>query len=505
MDDAAIVRRRLDDGRWRAGRLGADRATTLGIALYRVVTPPVSAPGIAICNPVALDAVEASGGSASVAADTDVQVPVVVLAVPAAGAKLACVLIDGSWVAIPGGSGPPCVCRVCITATGCGSAIAADIGIYPPAGCTGTPLATGHYDGVTEACFCLPASGLYYVQLTPTGGAEATYRPLCYLIDVTDEDCATEKDVAVSLPPYKYSVTIKVGGRPTPGPACDGDFLACYCGIPGATVRYQDTLNDVTATSDSNGYVGWPTLDTPAPGSPYTITVSGLDCGFDLPATFSGTVAFCPGIVRLVPLPAKSGFAYMSACTHPLPTTLYLDIYGATVTLGYVGYTSGHDIWEGCAGITCAHRATPTTCTFDEPMPAGEQFRYAIGSGTVYVKFRLYIAGVPDEFGSPCTSTVTYTLEVYGVTVPGSCDIFDHQLRLADKTWRWLGGDLNNPANWTQDTWDCSNVPSIGGVTVASDSGTWSSFCTCAGFSIPGSVSSADGIPCAADDYTLRF
>jgi len=410
----------------------------------------------------------------------------------------------------------PCDCRVCLTVQGCGTGITADFGVYTSAGCTGSPIATGSYDGSTPTCVCVPASGLYYVQVTPTGAASGVYRPHCFLLDVTDDDCAGEKDVTFNLWPYKYGVTVKVGGRPvfSAGGCKDeygeiSDIYSCYCGVEGATVRWQDGVNDLSATTDADGYVAFSDIDTPDAGAGYTITVSDLDCGYDLPATFTGTLGvgdFCPSTQKLVTLDPASGFEYMEACTHPLPTTLYLDIYGGTTTLSYAGYSYvfSRETWEGCTGITCSSRIMPVTCTFDEPQPPEDYYRYQISSGTVYLKFRLYVAGIPDEFGQPCTSDVTYRLEVYGVTASPLCTP-DGVERLAAKTWRFLGGSPSNPANWVQDTWDCSNVPSAGGVTVALDSGTWTDFCTCGGFSIDGSVGSADGIPCAADDYTLRY
>ena len=117
-----------------------------------------------------------------------------------------------------------CACRLCFTAQGCGAAVEFDWGVYSAAGCTGGALFTGHAARGAAPCVCLGEPGTYWIQITPTGDDSALWRPRCYQVVMTAEDCAGGKEITIPLSPYTHSVEIDVTGccgcaqRPTVPP-----------------------------------------------------------------------------------------------------------------------------------------------------------------------------------------------------------------------------------------------------------------------------------------------
>lgn len=419
-------------------------------------------------------------------------------------------------------------CPVCIDITSCGTAVPCDWGVYPSTdhSCTGTAIATGHYDGTAASCFNVPGVGTYDIQLTPTGAGSGVYRPRCTTLSVPD--CGTVTAVDFPILPYLYTVPILVYGAPNAaGVSCNASIydpiVPCYCPVPGATVRYEDGANDVTGTTDANGRVTFTGLDTVEPGTAYTITVSGLTgCGFDLPKGVSGTLsgsywcAFAPS----VHLDPAAGYTYGGSCWRPIPETAYVDAYGTTFTLTYQGntggtlYFSGYDVYEGCVGISCSNMAVPVIC--GGMWPVGEKFRCEGGhSGTVYVWMRLYLSSPANRwFDGNCDNPLTYTLEVAGWTCATNCDESGETVGewLVYQVWHYKGsGSMDDPANWEYLTLDCAaGSPPLGIGVFARSTGSWSDLCDCGDWYHTGSFTETTGwhtddgtLPCASSSWTV--
>lgn len=411
MDDATILRRRLDDGRRKTGRLGADRATTLGIALYEVVTAPATAPGIAMCHPVSLDAVEATGGSATVATDADVQVPVVVLRVPAVGERLRCVLIDGSWVATRGATGAGDCAVSLVVYYVCDPLHLAPVGgtivVYSShdGSCSGSVLLT-----TTSGDLSTIPDGTYDVHITPGDyhgaysydlGAVIETKPRCKTITIDRTACAGGTLVLpVHVEPKYYNVAVRIGGQ---------------CGtLDLADVRVHDGTNDVTlhAANYASTYFYFHNLLTPPNGSTLHVDVSGLDYCHIEPYSYELVLTLDPDdpehyglcnthdvdefgslpvLTYYNPLPTPSaGYAWYGGCQCPGPSTCtYTDDTGSNVLTPILSATPGViDYWEGC--ITLGDQAVewknPAPACPDGPIPIGGKYVLSGSPALAYVR-----------------------------------------------------------------------------------------------------------------------
>ncbi len=336
----------------------------------------------------------------------------------------------------------PCDCRVCLTIQGCGTGITADFGVYTAAGCTGSPIATGSYDGTTPECVCLPSSGSYYVQVTPTGDAAGVYRPHCYLLSVTDDDCAGEKDVTYYVAKYKYQVNITVGGvynKYFPGDEFSGPgWVPCplWAGI---SVSYTDGTNTVSGTTDSDGQIVFTDLDVPADietlDATWSISLSGFpahsgwtDTTISYTLTYGGT---CFPLDLCVVPDTASGYVWTPVCNHPLPKVLSLTWSGTTVSLtnpdtvptlvtGFhgncvsLGDRAWYGKWLGCSTISCTGTskvaATASCSGLGDPLGPCDPRFYAWSETTGSVPTWFMLFSHYDLDGSTCDDPVLWTL-----------------------------------------------------------------------------------------------
>ena len=113
-DDLRQLRNRVAEARARLASSGRDTSSVPGRYLGRVLNPPATVPGVAITNPLIVDAVQKLGGTVTITADTTTgaTVPVVVLGeLPSVGDTLRARQIAGTWIARKGAK--PCgTCRI---------------------------------------------------------------------------------------------------------------------------------------------------------------------------------------------------------------------------------------------------------------------------------------------------------------------------------------------------------------------------------------------------------
>jgi len=356
MDDAALLRRRIDDGRWREGRLGKPPGTTLGVAMYKVVAAPASAPGIAMCHPLSADAVEKTGGSATASEDTSADVPVVVLEVPAVGALLSCVLVDGYWVARHGtASDEDCPCEIDVTVS-CGALnVASNISAYSSSdgSCTGSVITSGTYDG-TPLRLCFPAPDpspkTYDLKIDPINvDGFLGHLSKCTQLVVAVENCGTVVSESFTVEPADYSWH----GRFY---LCgDSSLTTCglmnhCCSLPTGTYSLYDGLNTTTGdVTNAPGFCTTEAGDGPSPGhslpSPslpttFALTYVPPDCiasrYADLTNYFPRSETLCDGVgFDFVATPA-SGYSFVGTGI-PIKTILSVSHSSFSATLTYQG------------------------------------------------------------------------------------------------------------------------------------------------------------------------
>ncbi len=357
MDDAALLRRSIDDGRWREGRLAEVRATTLGVAMYRVVTAPGSSPGIAICHPVALDAVEKIGGGAMATVDTSADVPVVVLEVPAVGALLSCVLVDGYWVARHGTAGDEdCPCEIDITVSCGGINVASAISAYSSSdgSCSGTVVASGDYDGVIPLRLCMPVPDpspkTYDLKIDPVNvDGFLGHLSKCTQLVVAVENCGTPKAEALTVEPADYSWAGHFFLCGDSSLTTCGTMAHC-CPLPSGTYSLYDGLNTTTGSvTNHGGFCDTDAGDGPSPGhslpSPplpttFLLTYVPPDCiaarYADLTNSFPSPATLCDGVGFYFVATPASGYSFVGTGI-PIKTILSVSHASFSATLTYQG------------------------------------------------------------------------------------------------------------------------------------------------------------------------
>lgn len=339
-----------------------------------------------------------------------------------------------------------CECHVCLRVTGCGAHVPVDFGVYAATDCTGTPILAGHYDGTTPACFCLPADGDYGLQLTPTGGGAAIYRPRCTLLSVTVDDCAGTKDVTLDVYPYLYDVSITILGCVNDlriGSAPDYECYWSGCPLEGLTVTWDDGTNSVSGTTTSAGMVVFMGLTTPTVGATYAVTIAAdPDCGWESSTGRGGTISagdLC-GIFKVYSPDIRGGYVCSQVCGHPLPERFTLTIRGRAVNLDYAGDPppgehDGYSVWIGCDAPSC-DGATVATCA-GYPLD-NDRYRYDPATVTAPLKYALVLTNPASLFRCPDDTgcyQFDWSLQQLGWSSATHCDVDDGDQLVLDKLW----------------------------------------------------------------------
>lgn len=249
-------------------------------------------------------------------------------------------------------------CEYCFDVVAyCGGQPPSTITVYPShdGSCTGTPVATGSYDGVHPWCITLP-NGRYDIKTVPTD--TTSFYASCKTIDI---GCTGDRSILLGVNRKQATIRIVIHG--------------CHCGLGGTgceldavAVTYTDPYNTASLSAPNatdpfiNGLIYDFVIVLPESLDvfPYDaeITVGGFPTGCHF-QTVDRTISIglgdiCGRRIDIQLLP-ESGWVCTTFCACPLPESIeYTDDYVGSVTLNAetTTYDDGMrcaDVWSACA------------------------------------------------------------------------------------------------------------------------------------------------------------